>query len=207
MINHLRALQTETPLGPPVTPPFEKSSYDEKELKMRRDFIRMVEYYGLTFAVYPLEFTLLEGDRKNVELVCRPGIYNIDSREKVTVSLCPDSTHSRCIIAFEVTLGPFSHALVGWQDQNKYRTLLNCGDNTITYPSGTVAGTVREVAVEEGAVLRFESSENKWFVNGRLVAFCHKSASNVIQMLALAIPSVVCIELKGKCSIAVELSH
>lgn len=207
MIDHLRALQTETPLGPPVTPPFEKSAYDEKERKMRNDFIRMVEYYGLTFAVYPLEFSLLEGDRKNVDFECRPGIYNINSREMVTVALSPDTTHSRCINAFEVTLGPFSHARVGWNNKSNDWTLLNCADNTITYADGTVAGTLREVTVEEGTVLRFESSKNKWLINGRLVAFYHQSASNVIQMKGLAVPSVACIELKGKCNISVELSH
>ena len=47
MIDYLRARNTETPLGPEVTSP-----EFESETK-RRNFVRMVEYFGMTPGIYP----------------------------------------------------------------------------------------------------------------------------------------------------------
>lgn len=47
MIDYLRARNTETPLGPEVTSPeFENET-------TRRNFVRMVEYFGMTPGIYP----------------------------------------------------------------------------------------------------------------------------------------------------------
>jgi len=208
MIDHLRAMQIETPSGPPVKPPFETIDKNDKQ---RLDFIRMVEYYGLTLAIYPLEFSMVNGDRKNIEMVCQPANYSIDAQELVTVSLSPTSSHRRQIGAFEVTLGSFSSAKIGWKGSN-HHLLLDCSHSTINGPDGNL-GTVHGVSIEEGSILRFEVDGNKWFVNGQLVAFCASMASNVLKMQSLHNilgwdSYAACFELKGKCRVSlVELSY
>ena len=206
MIDHLRAMQIETPSGPPVTPPLGSIGKNDKQ---RLDFIRMAEYYGLTLAIYPMEFSMVNCDRTNVELVCQPANYSIDAPDLVTVSLSPASSHRRQISAFEVTLGSFSSAKIGWIGGEHHALLLDCSHSTITGPDG-VLGTVHGVSIEEGSILRFEVDGNKWFVNGQLVAFCDSMASNVLQMQTLHsifgnCPSngyAACFELKGKCRVS-----
>jgi hypothetical protein len=210
VINHLRALQVATPLGPPVAPPFNddagrcKDNGREIDKNKRCDYIRLVEYYGLTSALYPLEFTVLDGDRTKVDLVSRAGVYSMDARERVTVTLSPGNcTHGRHATAFEVTLGPFSHARVGWKSQSADSVMFDCVEKKTIgyYQSETPAENMSGVTVEESTVLRIEATEFfKWFVNGQLVASCNEEASYFRFRLA-------CIELMGKCSISVELDY
>ena len=212
MINNLRARQNATPLGPPVASPLEEGSGDEQE---RNDFIRMVEYYGMTLGVYPVEFKLVRGEPKNVQMIGHPD-YSVDAEEWVTVSLLPTG-HNRRIRAFEVNLGPFSTAHVGWMDSNNEKSFLESGDSkgvgeakySIGFDcsrSGIVVGTQFQAvpggSIEEGAVLRCEEGGKRWFVNGRLVATTsNKSEGDVVDISSvhpqLSKP-VPCISMKGK---------
>jgi len=207
IIDHLRAMHNETALGPPLVPPLEDL---DQENKKYRDFLRMVEYYGLTRALYPLEFSLVQGDSKNVDMICQPDNYSIDARECVEVSFSSTSTHSRHISAFELTLGSFSIAKVGWKNkQNASTVFFDCSNCTINCATRGFTGTVHEVEIQEGTVLRFEVDGNKWLVDGKLVAFCDTNVSNVLQMQTLV--SLIAganynytayIEIKGKCRIS-----
>lgn len=207
IIDHLRTMHNEAALGPPLVPPLE--DFDQNN-KKKCDFLRMVEYYGLTRAIYPLEFSLLRGDAKDVDMVCQPDNYSIDARECVELSFSPTPIHKRFISAFELTLGSVSVAKVGWKNKENASTVFfDCSDCTINCPVKSFTGTVHEVEITEGTVLRFEVDGNKWLVDGKLVAFCDTKASNVLQMQTL--PNLIAgttgyyvayIEVKGKCRIS-----
>jgi len=206
MIDHLRSMQNETSLTPCLKPPFEGNNRNDD--KQRLDFMRMVEYYGLTRAVYPVEFSLVEGDPNNIDMVCEPDNYNVNAREPVKVILRPESTHARHIRAFKVTLGSFSVAKIGWRSsrENKF-VVFDCKDCVINCSAdASLSGTVHGVTIEEGSVLRFEADGNKWFVDGQLVAYCDTNASNVVQMKSLQYLvgnyPVAYIELNGTCHIS-----
>jgi len=180
------------------------------------DFVRLLEYYGLTLGIYTVDLKVVEGNRDSVVAVGHPE-YSINAQEWTKLKLTPASNHSRTIKAFEVTFGPYSDAKIGWEavDVAKYgRVLFDCTRCLISAPKSD-AISVEGISVDEGTVVRFEREENKIFVDGTLVASSEaEPAANV--SLFERFPSEqryasqveVVLSLKGECRIsAIELSY
>lgn len=226
LINYMRARQNMTPLGPPLRSPLEldASNKEKGSITRRFDFIRMVEYYHATLGVYPVDFKLLRGDPQRVKMIGYPE-FSVNAEEWMTVSLLPSDGHTREIIAFEVTLGTFSAAHIGWMDKAHELSFLESGGNKGVGESnksigfdcsrpGIIVGSnfhqIPDISIEEGTVLRCEKDQlQRWFVNGRLVATSDNPNSEseiVVGNFSMQLP-VPCVSMKGSFRVsAIELS-
>ncbi|KAL7545293.1 hypothetical protein ACHAWF_008647 [Thalassiosira exigua] len=177
MVNYLRAKACETALAPPVTSPeFE----DETQ---RRDFIRMVEYLGMTPGIYPTAMELCRGEPASARIGGHPNL-SVASSACATFILRTRG-HKRPITSFSVVLGNVERAQIGWvrtghfvkklrpgdhkgAGEEKFSFGLDCAKGGLLYEGSFTP--LDGVSAEEGTVVRCENKGERWLVNGQLVA-------------------------------------
>jgi hypothetical protein len=108
MVDYLRARQCETPLSPPVTSPDVNCDFDGQEKKYR-DFLRMVEYYGMTPGIYPTKVCLYSGREADSTI----NHHKVVATEYSAFTLELHG-HSRQVVAFEVKLDNTDAFQIGW---------------------------------------------------------------------------------------------
>jgi hypothetical protein len=106
MIDYLRARACETTKTLPAISP-DKSILSNK--LQYNDFIRMVEYFGMTPGIFPTRVRLYAGNKENVEIVG----HKVVARERAVFALEPQG-HSRRIRSFEVILDQVESFEIGW---------------------------------------------------------------------------------------------
>jgi len=156
------------------------------------NFTRMVEYYGMTPAIYPVSVCLYDDDNGDVlreNVVCQGCDLEVKAAEWATYSVShmdphPDDTYPRTIVSFEVTLGSVERIQVGWMHGRskaypQFGNQSGVGDAApsvgldISRSGILVDGTLTAVpglSVKEGTAIRSEDFGRRWYVDGRLVA-------------------------------------
>lgn len=110
LLDHLRAKQSFTPSSHKVASPTRE---EFKSQKMFNDFKRMVEYYGMTPAVFPT-VVLAHSGTDSVAIVSDfPPVVKINAKESGMFELKTDG-HGRAIKSFEVTIGQVELFQIGW---------------------------------------------------------------------------------------------
>jgi len=195
LLNYLRALASQTQLTtPPISPTF---SDDD----LQKDFHRMVDYYGMTPGVFPVEMCTCSQDDKLTVIATHPD-FEADSKEKETFWLTPrNGIHKRQIKSFEVTLGPNASVQIGWTDW-RYRKEASkptsrgyqgsgYTDYSIAFDSmrgGMVTNIdlfvpVPGVTIEAGTVIRCESKGDHWSFDGEpKVSTTYPKVPNTVQV-------------------------
>jgi hypothetical protein len=158
MIDYLRARACETPDIRPARSP------DKNDLRSDRqydDFIHMVEYYGMTAAIFPTQVKLLEGNM-DVDIVG----HKVVARKRSTFSLEPQG-HSRLIRRFEVMLDEVECFEIGWKSKPN-SICLDLARSEIRHSWSDRLPVNPVVTMRPGTVVRCTKSDkaNKWFVNG-----------------------------------------
>lgn len=225
LIDYFRSKQCETPLAVVTEPP----EFDKKKDEI--GFNRMVEYYGLTLAVYPIGMYRLTVNSKVSpdnweqmdEVQCK-----IESNEWATYCLKRSTPHSRFVISYEVTLEQYSVAQIGWIQTGpscvpeyfksetdrgvgygNHSLSLDCIKSSIAL-SGAITA-IEGMTVTDGTTIRSEHGGRRWFVNGKVVAQCKKEEDEGVYFkggLNASDEWVPCISIKGSCKISVlELSN
>lgn len=178
MINYLRAKSCETALAPPVTSP----EFESEE--MRRDFIRMVEYFGMTPGIYPTVMEICRGEPELAKICGHPKL-SVTSREWSTFTL-ETQGHKRPITSFSVVLGTVEKVQIGWVrtghfvkrlrrgdhkgvGEEKFSFGLDCTRGGLLY-EGSFTKLDDGLDTSEGTVIRCENRGERWLVNGQLVA-------------------------------------
>ena len=197
MIHYLRCKACETPRSSRTEPP-----------PATDDFVRMVEYYGMSLCVYPVDVAILWGTANIVQS------YRVHAAHFATFDL-ERVRHERCINAYEVILGRFKAAQIGWRlarDPKSHETSLKSmflkglnGGLGVGEISGSVSldclrtgilqegifFTVDTISIQEGSVIRCERHQNgyRWIVDGREVnCQAHEMNTSI---------SVPCISITG----------
>jgi hypothetical protein len=220
LIDFLRAKQIETPLAKHTDPPYFEC---EKETD---DFNRMVEYYGLTLAVYPIGLNQLEEKKSTTDpdwRICDQGECNIESLDWATYSLQPfQGCHSRVVDSFEVTIEKCSTAQIGWIDASvsslrAYRSseggrgvgygsssmALDCVKSCVVVLGFSVPLLSGGIPVNQGCTIRSEKGGQNWFVDGTLVASTILEGDNVTEFsFAKGVQWYPCISVRGSCKIS-----
>ena len=177
MINYLRAKACETALAPPVTSPEFHS--EEK----RRDFVRMVEYFGMTSGIYPTVMEMCRGEPESAQICGHPHM-SVMSRDWATFTL-ETRGHKRPITSFSVVLGEVERAQIGWVrtghfvkklrpgdhkgvGEEKFSFGLDCCRGGLLYQGSFTM--LDGISTEKGTVIRCENKGERWLVNGQLVA-------------------------------------
>eukprot|EP01082_Thalassiosira_pseudonana_P014108 g12482.t1 g12482 contig6:2003447-2004614(-) len=177
MVNYLRAKASETPLAPPVTSPeFESET-------QRRNFVRMVEYFGMTPGIFPTQIEMCRGEPETAEISGHPNL-GVATREWTTFTLGTRG-HNRPIKSFSVILGNVERAQIGWVRSGHFVRLLRSGDHKGVgeekYSFGLDCcrgGLLYEGAFTKleglltgnGSVIKCENKGERWLVNGHVVA-------------------------------------
>lgn len=177
MIDYLRAKSCETMLAPPVTSP---EFDDTRRLK---DFVRMVEYFGMTPGIYPTELEMCRGEISTAEISGHPNL-GVMSKEYATFTL-EMRGHKRPIRSFSVILGdvetiqiglvrtnhfvkklrPGEHKGVGME---RYSFCLDCSRGGLLYEGSFTK--LDGLSMEKGTLIRCENKGERWLVNGLVVA-------------------------------------
>ena len=190
LINYLRSLASATPLtGPPNSPTFDTG-------RMRLDFARMTEYYGMSPGVFPICIYQLEAKGRR-HVASHPHL-SIESKDFQTYCLEPQKgvggkdLHDRAIESFELKLGPHGVAQIGWMEKGEATgpfLLHEGGGQGAGYAVKSAAldivrssivdhahGESRNVTdlsiaeVGEGSVIRCSKRGKLWFIDGLCVA-------------------------------------
>jgi hypothetical protein len=167
MIDCLRARACETPHIRPARSP------DKNDLRSDRqyvDFIHMVEYYGMTAAIFPTQVKLLQGYMQDVEIVG----HKVVARKSSTFTL-EGQGHSRLIRSFDVMLDEVENFEIGRKSiyaHNQPSIRLDLGRSEIrSSERGRRPVPVANVTMCPGTVVRCTLSDtaSKWYINGREV--------------------------------------
>mmetsp|Transcript_6502 Transcript_6502/g.9628 ORF Transcript_6502/g.9628 Transcript_6502/m.9628 type:complete len:350 (-) Transcript_6502:205-1254(-) len=187
LLNFLRAKAIETPLAPPAQPP----DFGEDK-RTFIDFIRLVEFYGLTSALYPTHIVLHRGDPSSSNIPTDLGCV-IESNDWSTYIL-QTKGHDRKIQSYEIALLQFTRVQIGWiipskfketpnnnlgVGQTKYSIALECSPSQSGVLSDGSFSVIEHLSLHDSknhgdttttpTIVRCEGRGNKWFVNEELV--------------------------------------
>jgi len=178
MINYLRAKSCETVLTLPVTSPEFES--EEKQ----RDFVRMIEYFGMTPGIYPTWLEMCRGQLESAQIYGHPNL-SVSCSEWGTFTL-ETRGHSRPILSYSVMLGKgIERAQIGWVRVGHFVKKLRPGDHKgvgdekyslaldVSRGGLLYEGTFTELeglSAGQGTIIRCENKGERWLVNGQLVA-------------------------------------
>jgi hypothetical protein len=172
MVNYLRAKACQTPDAPPLKSPHLTTATSVT----KADFLRMVEYYGMTLGIHPAKIELYSKTPNKVEYSDE---LSVNASEWATFGIVPQG-HVLKIKSFEVIIHQVERAQIGW-----WAPSIGCidGINGVGEIAGTVAlDCCRSVMLVNGAVLpingtckdgstiRCEERGKRWYIDGRLVA-------------------------------------
>ena len=177
MIDYLRAKACETALAPPVTSP------DFDDVHTSKDFIRMVEYFGMTPGIFPTELVLCRGEISAVRISGHPNLA-VTSSEYATFTL-ETRGHKRPIRSFSVILGDVEKIEIGLVRANHFVKKLRAGDHSgvgqerysfcldccrggLLYEGSFTK--LDGMTTQKGTLVRCENKGEKWLVNGQVVA-------------------------------------
>jgi hypothetical protein len=204
-LTYLRSMSNEHPLGPKLLPPRFDIRVD------RHDFMRMVEYYGCTRAVYRTEIVILCGEETEIQISPFP---EATAKAEIwsTFWLILAEGHERKIVAFEIQVEKIDHFVVGWSrwvtntqyerdawtkaGRDGYHIDLDCSANKI-YGQGQSISLKAPIEVRHGSVIRCEAVGPKWFVDGVEIEPLINSEASSMPTVNLSQPGV-CPAFAGK---------
>jgi hypothetical protein len=201
MVNYLRAKACQTPNAPPLTSPGVSSN-----------FLRMVEYYGMTLGIHPAKIELCTANPSKVEF---GDDLSVNASEWATFAIATLG-HKLIIKSFEVIINQVERAQIGWRHKS-----IAIGDICGTDGVGEVQDTValdccRSVMLvngvllpidgtcKEGSTIRCEEGGKNWYIDGRLVASTDQSDQDValINTNATGLYAIPAISAKGSFTVS-----
>lgn len=167
MIDYLRNKEMETDLYPALAPKFESS--DSKQ-----DFYRMLSYYGMLFAIYPLKLNPLEKYPPENAMVSTSadGTTVIETKSFCRFKFSPyENGKCNALTSFEIKLGEVERCEVGLEmvDECTYESLFsivtarNQRDGTSKYSfdmiqtDNALVYDYRQKHVSKGTTIRVEN--------------------------------------------------
>jgi hypothetical protein len=173
MVNYLRAKVCQTPNAPPLTSP----DFTTITSVSKADFLRMLEYYGMTLGIYPVKIELYS---KNTSKVEYSDDLSVNASEWATFGIVPQG-HVLKIKSFEVIIHQVKRAQIGLRATSTLTSSIS-GTNGVGEIGGTVAlDCCRSVMLVNGALypidgtckngstIRCEDKGKRWYIDGRLV--------------------------------------
>lgn len=186
LINYFRACMSATPKAPPVS--IHKMTRDLKPHE-KEDFIRMVEYYGCTGAVYP---TKIQSSSESAKVREYPE-FTVESPDWSTSTVLSDGEHYRRIKSFQVEVGDVERIVVGVSTKRDLGSdfkglgeepytlgIDSCNSSIVLFGgNGKVTKGLEDVKISKGTVIKFDlyqsnstTDQSSWpekvFVDGKL---------------------------------------
>lgn len=219
MLDCLRRKASHTSFGPPIESPGFASFFGRHQKKYL-DFVNMVEYYGMTLAIYPIELVPHRPEAHNgVSIQYDGGDIDVVSDDWTLLQMRLVG-HSRHVKGFDVILKEVENMQVGWLLQGScdntdcvalqtgvgsHSSLsgiaIDCSRNGIL-SSGEFTKFENDVSIQNGSTVRCQKvdsgEEYEWLVDGVVVPPKHSAVKD-------AVPAISC---KGRFRIAnIELFH
>jgi hypothetical protein len=146
----------------------------------------MVDFYGMTFGIFPSRLKVYHGKENNVEIT---DDRTVTANEWTTFYIERDG-HKRHIKSFEVTVERAESLKVGWMMSLSNQRLPSDNESGVGDVEGSIGlhsspyyginldGTMDHpismlnvMLLLEGTVIRCEDFGNKWYVNGSQVGY------------------------------------
>ena len=223
LINYFRACMSATPKAPPVS--IYKMTRDLKPHE-KEDFIRMVEYYGCTGAVYP---TKIRSSSDSAKVRQYPEC-TVESPDWSTFTVLPDGEHYRRIKSFQVEVGDVERIVVGVSTKSDFGSdfkgvgeekytlgIDSCNSSFVLFSkNGKETKGLEDIKIAKGSVIKVDlhragssyqqsSWPEKVFVDGKL-AFAWADIYRLDNSLSKSTEVFPAISVKGSFSICdVEL--
>lgn len=177
IIDHLRKKRCHTAFAPPLKSPEVK--HFGGDIDKYLDFLRVVEYYGMAHAIFPIRVeALFDYEWSQSKPDDSAGISI--STEWNIFKLVIDG-HLRKIRSFEITLGKVNNMQIGWITPQVWNSLNGVGETAQTIgidcnKKGLVqAGHFTPIAetftmkLPVGTVVRCENRGSQWYMDGQLI--------------------------------------
>jgi BTB/POZ domain len=216
LLNYLRARAIETPRSLPLASP-----HFDDALSMR-NFHRMLDYYGVTFDVYPVAVFKMNISSKLDQVAGHPDykVTRTVSSDDIAASYCilPKEGNHLSIQSFEIALEEGNHAIdakVGWLSHETVNSFFNSEEGkqhgvgyvstSLAFDCGRIvmqshknATPIPGLTLKAGTVICCEKQGENWYVNGKLVASTQVKISGVTTVSSFGIYNPVpCITTKG----------
>ena len=168
--------------------------YPYKAPQGNEDFFRMLEYYKMTQGIYPLKLEELYCPKdEGCAYIFTTGVeYELKSKKFCSFRITKNG-HHRSVKSFEIRIGkverlqigikipPITSILGGGKDiEFPYSQNMGVGDLEHTFAidtrkscildGGKAIKNIQTVDFKEGTVIRIETHEKNWYVDGKLVA-------------------------------------
>ena len=146
-----------------------------------QDFYRMVEYYGMTNGIYPMNLNIHTGSEDSVEYI---GPKEVNAKEWTTFQLVEEGGHGRRVKSYEIRLrDDVKRIQIGWKTSNgavtfNEGTSQGVGDVTDTYALDLTRSTylvngngdpIDRLEHKKGTTIRSEEYGKVWYVDGEIV--------------------------------------
>lgn len=169
MVDYLRKKEMETDLYPAPPPKFDSDT-------SKQDFYRMLSYYGMLYAIYPLKLRPNEKYPPESAMVTTSadGTTVIETKSLCTFKFSPyEHGESNALTSFQIKLGEVESCRVGLEMiHGQFK------ENTSSFEIDTKTGTILESGegtyfsgeeIKAGTVISAENIWN-WYVDGDLLA-------------------------------------
>ena len=146
-----------------------------------QDFYRMVEYYGMTNGIYPMNLNIHTGSEDSVEYI---GPKEVNAKEWTTFQLVEEGGHGRRVKSYEIRLrDDVKRIQIGWKTSNgavtfNEGTSQGVGDVTHTHALDLTRSTylvngngnpIDRLEHKKGTTIRSEEYGKVWYVDGEIV--------------------------------------
>jgi hypothetical protein len=189
MVNNLRAKAWQPPHAPPVPPP----AFTDLSTVTKLDFHRMLEYYGMVLAIYPVMMCVLCTHGRSTSNVEFGYDLGVKTNDWATFGIITKD-HKLTIRLFEVTILKVERVQIGRRDPSSAFSIHSQDQKSGV---GDMVGTValdccRSVILvngplhpfdgtcKEGSTIRCEDNGERCFIDGLLVASIDQSDRDVL---------------------------
>jgi len=177
IIDYLRKKRCHTAFAPPLKSPEAKHFGGDHDKYL--DFLRVVEYYGMSQAIFPVRVEALfdyEWSQREPDESAGISITTEWNIFKLVID-----GHSRKIRSFEITIGKVKNMQIGWVTPHVWNNLNGVGETVQTIgidcnKKGLIqAGHFTPIAetftmdLPVGAVIRCENRGAQWYIDGQLI--------------------------------------
>ncbi|GAX24652.1 hypothetical protein FisN_21Lh244 [Fistulifera solaris] len=174
MINYIRNMQNQTPsTSPPRSPTYSDFANTHKDYD---DFIRMVEYFGVTLGIYPVELVdYTADDKEHIMVTGSSSLLNATFSEWKICGIVPTG-HTRRVKGFEVKIGDAVNLQIGWIE-GPVGTNTDVSSHSVSVLLDVARGGIScnghfesiSASLQNGTFVRCKNYGKEWFIDGEQI--------------------------------------
>ncbi|GAX29438.1 hypothetical protein FisN_16Hu121 [Fistulifera solaris] len=177
LIDYIRNRQSHTPLAMPLQSPGWSEFGPISQNRKYVDFKRMVEYFGATLGIFPVELRDFTAAESECLAVTGPSsFFKVAFDEWKICGLVPLG-HDRKITGFEVKIGEAVNLQIGWNEDSIYTNTAVGGHDCSIALDVARGGMLCNIdyfeaigdPIRKGTVVKCRNFGKEWFIDGEKI--------------------------------------